>query len=152
MHGKSALTGRAESAYAHDMAQRQSAEPSSDLVILGARIARAVREKGLTQTDVARTLGVRNATVGDWVAGRFAPRGDNLRRLAEVLGMTADELLDVTAGGDPPFASWAAFIERHPELDDRARSFLRRLPWPDGHVPTVATYEIMLATFRSTAT
>lgn len=66
--------------------------------------------------------------------------------------MTADELLDVTAGGDPPFPSWAAFVERHPELDERARSFLRRLPWPDGHVPTVATYEIMLATFRSTAT
>lgn len=89
MRGKSALTGRASTAYAHGMAQRQSAEPSSDLVILGARIARAVREKGLTQTDVARTLGVRNATVGDWVAGRFAPRGDNLRRLAEVLGMSA---------------------------------------------------------------
>lgn len=34
MHGKSALTGRASTAYAHGMAQRQSAEPSSDLVIL----------------------------------------------------------------------------------------------------------------------
>lgn len=145
------LPDRGSDGYAHDMATRQSGEPGSDLVILGARIARALKEKGLSQTYVARKLGVRNATVGDWIAGRFKPRAESVRELAEVLGMTADELLDVTAGDDPPFDAWSAFIAKHPEIDDKARHFLRRLPWPEGHTPTVATYEVMLATFRSTA-
>lgn len=145
------LTDRQVGGYAEGMAQRQSGEAGTDLEILGARIRRVLEEKGLSQTYVARQLGVRNATVGDWVAGRYIPRGDNLRELAEVLGMTADELLDVTAGGDPPFDAWRAFIAKHPEIDDKARHFLRRLPWPEGHTPTVATYEVMLATFRSTS-
>lgn len=148
-HGFSCLTRRLR--IAHDSAMpRQSETASTDLEILGARIARAREGKGLTKTDVARKLGVRNATVGDWEAGRYTPRGDSLRALAEVLGMTVDELLDVTEGKAPPFPSWATFLERHPELADHELRFLRTLSWGPGHEPTVATYDVILATYRST--
>lgn len=145
----SCLPDRGWLAHALGMPERQSEPTATDLEILGARIGRAIQEKGLSQTYVARQLGVRNATVGDWVAGRFTPRGDNLRRLAEVLGMTTDDLLDITEGKDPPFASWAAFVARN-ELTPDERRFLRKLEWGDGHEPSEPAYAAVLAIYRST--
>lgn len=62
--------------------------------------------------------------------------------------MTADELIDVTEGADPPFASWRVFLERHPELTDEERRFLRRLPWGDGYEPDPGHYDVMLIAYR----
>ena len=112
------LPHRTSVAYDHDMSARQSETSPADLVILGARIARARQGKGLTKTDVARELKVRNATVGDWEAGKYAPRGDNLRVLAELLDMTADELIDVTEGKAPPFESWQRFLDRQKHITE----------------------------------
>lgn len=140
---------------AHDAgmsAARQSDLPSPDSAILGARIARALRERGLTQTDVSRRLVVRQATVSDWIAGRHVPRGEHLRGLAGMLGMSVDELLDVTEGAAPPFASWAAFIALHPEITDEERNSLRTIRWPSGRAPGVAQYELGLMMLRGAPT
>lgn len=134
--------------YAFEMPERQSADPKNDLVILGARITRAREGKGLSKTDVARELRVRNATVGDWEAGRYMPRGQSVRQLAELLGMTSDELLDVMGGAPPPFAAWEEMLAAHPEMTHDEREFLRRLPWPGDREPGLAQYEIGLMMLR----
>lgn len=43
---------------------------------------------GLTQTDVARYLGVRPSAVSHWEAGRTPPSTKHLARFVELIGIT----------------------------------------------------------------
>ena len=47
---------------------------------------------GLTQTEVARGLGIRLATVSSWERGQSCPAGPMLLRLAKVLNTLAEAL------------------------------------------------------------
>ncbi len=47
----------------------------------------------LTQQELADALGVNYRIVGKWETGEARPRPANLRRLAEVLGVTPGEVL-----------------------------------------------------------
>lgn len=53
--------------------------------------------KGVTQTEVARILGVEQSTYAHYESGRRTPDLDRLKRLAEYYRLT-DELLGVTRG------------------------------------------------------
>ena len=48
---------------------------------------------GITQTELARRMGVRQNTVGQWERGTRQPRAEMLPDLADALGCTLDELL-----------------------------------------------------------
>ncbi len=50
-------------------------------------------EKGISQENIATALGVSTATVSRWESGEFIPRAEKLVRLAELLGVTTDDLL-----------------------------------------------------------
>lgn len=55
---------------------------------------RALREaKGLSQAELAEALGVDQTTISAWERGVAEPTLFNLRRLADVLGVSAGELL-----------------------------------------------------------
>jgi len=56
-------------------------------------IARHLKSKGKTQRKFADECGVSQPTVHDWVRGKKRPEGDNVARVAAVLGVTADEIL-----------------------------------------------------------
>lgn len=61
---------------------------------LGARI-RGLREaRSLTQVEVADHLGVSQTAVSYWEKGRRVPSVAMLARLAGLLGVTIDELID----------------------------------------------------------
>jgi transcriptional regulator with XRE-family HTH domain len=47
----------------------------------------------LTQKELAEKVGVSWQTVSEWESGRQQPRMSHLRKLCEVLEVTADELL-----------------------------------------------------------
>lgn len=47
----------------------------------------------LSQEDVAKALHVTIQTVGNWEAGRTAPRVDQFRQLAEVYGCTISDIV-----------------------------------------------------------
>ena len=49
-------------------------------------------EKGYTQNDIAKMMGVTNKAVSKWETGAAVPRMDHLIRLAEILGCTQEEL------------------------------------------------------------
>lgn len=57
------------------------------------------KEKGMTQIDLAKTLGVSNGTVAMWETGRRKPSFDMLDRLSEVFDRRLDYILG--ASDDP---------------------------------------------------
>ena len=69
--------------------------PLMDKVLtLGDRIKRSRTAQGLTQQQLAKKVGVTQTAVAAWECGkRGVPKGDNLLRLAEVLGFDADRLM-----------------------------------------------------------
>ena len=61
---------------------------------LGELILARQRELGLRSADVARLIGTTEATVSRWVHGRSRPALRNLRRLAEVLKVPYDNIIE----------------------------------------------------------
>ena len=55
---------------------------------------RKIRESNeLTQEQLADKLGIGRTTVTMWESGESLPRADKLKKLAEILNCTVDELL-----------------------------------------------------------
>ena len=61
--------------------------------MLGARIAALRRNKGMSQGQLARHLGVSTSAVGMYEQGRREPAGAILVSLAECFGVSTDYLL-----------------------------------------------------------
>lgn len=63
------------------------------------RLKQLRKEKGMTQIDLAQTLGVSNGTVAMWETGRRKPSFDMLDKLSEVFDRRLDYILG--ASDDP---------------------------------------------------
>lgn len=50
-------------------------------------------QKGMSQAQLANTLGLDRSTIAKWETGTSMPRANLLPKLAELLGCTVDELL-----------------------------------------------------------
>jgi transcriptional regulator with XRE-family HTH domain len=117
---------------------------------IGARIAEARERRGWKKADLARALGKSWRLVHKWETGEVQPERESIRRLAEVLAVTIEELLGVAEGQDPPFEAWSAFLETSEgrSMDPGERRMMQALPWPPGREPTLAGYLMMLAALR----
>jgi transcriptional regulator with XRE-family HTH domain len=71
-------------------------------VTLGEKLLLLIRNKGWTQKQVARKLGVRPVTVSGYVRNAFSPSVEVLWRASRLLGVSTDYLLDDTLGWPPP--------------------------------------------------
>ena len=60
---------------------------------LGKKISELRKEKGITQEELADKLGVSPQAVSKWESGKSAPSTTNLLALAELFGLTAEDLL-----------------------------------------------------------
>lgn len=60
---------------------------------IGEFLAYIRKEKGMTQREVAEILGISNRTLSAWEQGRAYPDILTLSQLAEIYGVTADEIL-----------------------------------------------------------
>lgn len=58
----------------------------------GERLVQVAKEKGITQKELAKKLNVSASTVSDWGSGKTEPKGPNLIKAAEILGVTVDFL------------------------------------------------------------
>lgn len=61
----------------------------------GARLLALRRAAGLTQMGLAELLGVAHTNVAFWEWSEKPPRGDVLPKMAEVLGVSVDEIVGV---------------------------------------------------------
>lgn len=64
---------------------------------LPADIVEAYHRSGLTQEQLAGRVGVNRSTVSDWFTGKITPRGRNVARLREALGLDASPSTDADA-------------------------------------------------------
>lgn len=68
-----------------------------------AKLMRAMKrlmyEQGLNGQDLARAVGVTDATISAWMRGHYLPKAQRVDRLARALGLTVSELVDII---DPP--------------------------------------------------
>ncbi len=71
--------------------------PESRLKVYGIRACR--RAAGMTQEELAKKMGIARSALAMWETGKASPRTETLRRLADTLGCTVDDLLGNTAAG-----------------------------------------------------
>lgn len=69
---------------------------------LGARLAQARKDRGLTQVQLAEQLGVAQQTLAHYEVGRARVAADLLPVLADILDVSIDELLTGQAPGRRP--------------------------------------------------
>ena len=79
----------------------------------GATISALRKERGMTQLDLARQMGVTDKAVSKWERNLSFPDVATLPKLAEVLGTSVDELLEVktAAQGEPTPSKVPALVE-----------------------------------------
>ncbi len=69
--------------------------------MFGDRLRYFRRERGLTQQDVAHRLGITAQAVGKWEMGASSPDPATIAHLAEILEISADELLSLPGNAYP---------------------------------------------------
>ncbi|MFA5562205.1 MAG: helix-turn-helix transcriptional regulator [Eubacteriales bacterium] len=70
-------------------------------VTLGQRLAQKRREKGYTREELSEQIGVSPRILSEWESDRSAPELSLFARLAQVLGVSADSLLDTDPAPAP---------------------------------------------------
>ena len=63
------------------------------------KIAEAIKQSGLTQTELARRLGIGQQTISHYVKGNKMPALDTLANLCAVLDLDANDILCVAEYG-----------------------------------------------------
>lgn len=91
------------------------ADPSAAAAI-GARLARLRKERGVTQAELARRLGISQPMVSEYERGALRLHGELILELTAILDVTADELLGRAGEADVRDSSRA-----------RNRGLMRRL-------------------------
>lgn len=77
---------------AQELAQKKAAESGREESI-AQRLARIRRERGMTQVELAQSLGVAQPVVSDYERGELRLHGQLIVKLSEVLGVSSEELL-----------------------------------------------------------
>lgn len=78
---------------------------------LGAMIAALRKEKGMTQLDLAQQLGVTDKAVSKWERDLSCPDVNSLPKLAEVLGVTVDELMQTKIKPAEEKQNWEKILD-----------------------------------------
>lgn len=78
---------------------------------LGGMIASLRKSKGMTQLDLAQQLGVTDKAVSKWERDLSCPDISALPKLAEVLGVTVDELMQTKCKPAAEKKSWENILD-----------------------------------------
>lgn len=83
--------------YREGLHMARAAKASDTTEKIGQRLARLRKERGITQKELASELGVTQSHVSEWERGNLRLHGELIARLARILGVSADELLGLSA-------------------------------------------------------
>ena len=78
---------------------------------LGMMIAELRKEKGLTQLELAEKMGVTDKAVSKWERDLSCPDINSLPNLAEILGVSVDELMQIKKEAEKPMQSVQEIIQ-----------------------------------------
>lgn len=57
------------------------------------RLAEAIKQSGMTQTQLAQRLGIKQPTIGQYLSGRAMPALDTLANLCKILDVDTNYIL-----------------------------------------------------------
>lgn len=156
-----ALTPHRHSANTCGVALRETTEAIAEMP---QRIKTLLEERNMSQSELARRIGVRNGTVSDLLSGKTVPGTDTLLAVCEVLGAHPTFVM---LGVGPKYRSDADELEpapvevrnathgidqwlgEHPEVTEDERAWMRAVPWPVAHVKqSDLVYLTMLSVYR----
>lgn len=72
-----------------DMASKKSEKPHFETE----RVKRLMEERGLSQADLAKFMGVHQGQVSNWMSGRNMPNLETLVKMADFFGVSTDYLV-----------------------------------------------------------
>ena len=85
--------------------------------------AEVLKSKGLKASDVSKATGIRSGVFSDWKAGRYVPKADKMKLIADYLGIPVEALLGIPNSGqvegyyvDEEAAEYAQAIFEDPDL------------------------------------
>lgn len=61
--------------------------------IIRERLAEAIRQSGMTQTELADKVGIKQPTIGQYLSGRAMPSLETFANLCRILDVSSDEIL-----------------------------------------------------------
>ncbi|CAH2606449.1 Helix-turn-helix transcriptional regulator (plasmid) [Rhodovastum atsumiense] len=85
---------------------------------LGQRISELMKARGMDQSALARTLGIKSQSVNQWIAGRTAPGRDRLPAIAGALGVSVADLIDDRGGSSEATGQVGQSHTDNPSLPD----------------------------------
>jgi transcriptional regulator with XRE-family HTH domain len=80
----------------------------------------AAHEPPLSQAELARQVGIGQATISRWIFKEQRPEPGKLRLLAPVLGVSYSELLTIAGHGEPATEISEALTGLRPDIDPLA--------------------------------
>ena len=97
------------------------------------RFAEALQIRGLKQTDISSRSGIAPGTISNYAQGKYAPKDENLRKIAAALRVNPawlmgfdvpmnsdDDLLQILQNPSPAQLEWLEYQKK------QARTFLKR--------------------------
>ena len=100
-------------------------------MIISKRIIELRTEKSWTQEELAEKVGVHFRSIGRWERGEALPGAEELLKLAQAFGVTADYLLFEGAPRDGrvdiPDAELLKLFEEFSTMDEKTRSVAKEL-------------------------
>ena len=81
---------------------------------LGTMIAELRKQHGMTQLELAEKMGVTDKAVSKWERDLSCPDINSLPNLAEILGVTVDDLMQVKKGAEAPVSKVSEIMDLAP--------------------------------------
>ena len=82
---------------------------------LGAMIAELRKQNGMTQLELAEKMGVTDKAVSKWERDLSCPDINSLPSLAEILGVSVEELMQIKKEADAPVSKATEILEIAPK-------------------------------------
>ena len=82
---------------------------------LGTIIAQLRKEKGMTQLELAEKMGVTDKAVSKWERDLSCPDINSLPTLAEILGVSVDDLMQIKKEASEPVSKVSEIIDIAPK-------------------------------------
>ena len=82
---------------------------------LGTMIAELRKQHGMTQLELAEKMGVTDKAVSKWERDLSCPDINSIPNLAEILGVSVEELMQVKKEADAPVSKVAEIMEIAPK-------------------------------------